>query len=240
MSRIPLEDIGQLTSVRMDTIKRGQDYNFAQITLKDSSTPVLRLPCVVAWEEFKAAVRAAQEVVLREIYSTGAAAGPMPTSVQPLVHQQPYAAHPLVHQQPYAAHPMAALTPSAPPAQRAPTNDAPPSYSSIAGGVSSDGAGAAAIAVTAEDATVVRTFVVSNSDPSRVVPIKIFGNGPRAFARYQADVRRRLDIPEHVHIRLYLAQGVEVTEAEDLVNDDRLLVCVGEEKPRLAILEKKA
>lgn len=174
-------------------------------------------------------MRAAQEVVLREIYSTGAAAGPMLTSVQPLVHQQPF-----------AAHPMAALTPSAPPAQITPTNDAPPSYSSVAGGVSSDGAGAAAIAVTAADATVVRTFVVSNSDAARVVPIKVFGSGPKAFARYQADVWRRLDIPEHAHIRLYLAQGVEVTEAEDLVNDDRLLVCVGAEKPRLAIFEKKA
>lgn len=42
MSRIPLEDIGQLTSVRMDTVKSGPDYSFAQITLKDSSTPALR------------------------------------------------------------------------------------------------------------------------------------------------------------------------------------------------------
>jgi hypothetical protein len=226
MSRIPLEDIGLLTSVRMDTVKRGADYSFAQITLKDTATPVLSLPCVVAWEEFKAAVRAAQDGVLRAFYSTGAAAGP---PVQPLVHQQPHAARPMA---------AAALTPSAPPARMmAPTSDTPPAYSSIAGGVSSDGAGAAA---TAADGAVVRTFVVSNSDASRVVPIKVFGSGPGAFVRYQADVRRRLDIPVDLDVRLYLPQGVEVTEVEDLVNDDRLLVCVGKEKPRLAILQKKA
>lgn len=244
LSRVPLEEITNINLLTMDTPLKSHTeaaaYNFFQVFVRDNSIPVISFPCVKDAGAFRNKVMAAKD----EQYARrmGISSPPSTSQAGVLVRQPSMEAPPSYTAATTSVTGLnsptsSVVAPSAPPAEGSSKYETGGSQ-----GGARAGAGAAAVAAANDSkkpameqlerplvSSAFRTYVVRNDDPQDRRIVKVHSAD---FNVYIHEVRQKFGLAAgSPDPKIFLLRGVQVTEVDDLVPEDFVIMCSPEQRP---------